>query len=146
MKIQNFNFVSHAFTLFGRTNLPCEASSEPWWFFPSLNKPGLEITHGLVLCIPSRHRGLVMVLPRATDHPLPPRTHSPADDQLEAYVRKWAELDSCTNMKIASFTCLNFTSAKSSLRALKTTWFVGTQYYPLKGWIMSNNHKQKEQK
>ena len=60
-------------------------------------------------------------------------------------MRKQAHLDSCINMKLASFTCSNLTSAKSSLRALETTWFIGTQYHPLKGWIMHNNHKQKEQ-
>lgn len=62
-----------------------------------------------------------MVLPGATGHPLPPRTHCPAAGQLAAWMRKQAHLDSYINMKIASYTCSNHTSAKSSLRALETT-------------------------
>lgn len=54
-------FVSEAFTLFGRTNKPCWTNTQPWWFFPSSNKPVLEFTHGLVLYVSVTWR-LVTVL------------------------------------------------------------------------------------
>lgn len=60
-------------------------------FFPSLNKPVHEFTHGLVLHIVSRHRRISYGSPRSL--------------LGVNWARKGAHLDNCSNMKMASITC-----------------------------------------